>query len=247
MAYASQSGRAKTSATNPEAFGVCDRCGIWYNHVKLRWQYDWRGATIQNLRILVCDTCYDTPQEQLRAIVVPADPTPIINARTQDFVGAETNYQTITQPPTIDPNTGIPIPGTTTLQTQDGLDLLTQPIGLPNGVDQSAIPPLQGVTHYNVALPVLSVSSNGTTIISVTCSSPHGLSTNAQVSIQGLNNNKADGFYQVNVTTATAFNYEVAVTIPAASLLKSTSRLTTANIGLPYNFNQVPQTGVPNG
>ncbi|NBS24640.1 MAG: hypothetical protein EBS78_11870, partial [Altererythrobacter sp.] len=95
MSYASQSGRAKTSATNPQAHAICDRCGFRYNHAELKWQYDWRGAMIQNIKILVCDTCYDTPQEQLRSIVVPADPTPIINARVQDFETAETNYQTV--------------------------------------------------------------------------------------------------------------------------------------------------------
>ena len=91
MGYASQAGRARTSATNPQAHAICDRCGFRYNWVNLTWQYDWRGASMQNLRILVCEDCYDVPQEQLRAIVVPADPTPIINARVQDFVAAETN------------------------------------------------------------------------------------------------------------------------------------------------------------
>jgi len=33
--------------------------------------------------MLVCDTCYDTPQEQLRSIVLPADPTPIVNPRPE--------------------------------------------------------------------------------------------------------------------------------------------------------------------
>jgi len=91
MGYASQAGRARTSSSNPQAHAICDRCGFRYNHVNLSWQYDWRGASLQNLRLLVCSDCYDAPQEQLRAIVVPADPTPIINARVQDFVTAETN------------------------------------------------------------------------------------------------------------------------------------------------------------
>jgi len=91
MGYASQAGRARTNARSPQAHAICDRCGFRYNWVNLTWQYDWRGASLQNLKILVCETCYDAPQEQLRAIVVPADPTPIINARVQDFVTAETN------------------------------------------------------------------------------------------------------------------------------------------------------------
>ena len=46
-------GRAKVDASNPRAFGVCDRCGFLYNHKDLRWQYDYRGRSLQNLRILV--------------------------------------------------------------------------------------------------------------------------------------------------------------------------------------------------
>jgi hypothetical protein len=93
MAYASKSGRARTSASNPNAFAVCDRCGIWYNHVNLRWQFDWRGAALLNIRLLVCNTCYDTPQQQLRAIVVPADPVPIMNPRVEWLVDSQTNIR----------------------------------------------------------------------------------------------------------------------------------------------------------
>lgn len=106
MGYASQAGRARTSATNPQAHAICDRCGFRYNWVNLRWQHDWRGASMQNLRLLVCEDCYDVPQEQLRAIVVPADPTPIVNARVQDFVAAETNTRYTSS------STLVPISGT---------------------------------------------------------------------------------------------------------------------------------------
>jgi hypothetical protein len=52
----------------------------------LRWQFDWRGERLQNLRILVCDSgCYDEPQEQLRARILSPDPLPIFNARPQPF------------------------------------------------------------------------------------------------------------------------------------------------------------------
>ena len=168
MAYASISGRARTSLSNPQAHAICDRCGFRYNHVDLQWQYDWRGATMQNIRLLVCNTCYDAPQEQRRAIVVPADPTPIIQARVQDFAQAETNYQTISQQTVYDPITGIPIPGTTTLLAEDGQSLLTQPVGIPAEIDQSAIMPLDGKTAYRVKLSPTSVSSLGSDQITVT-------------------------------------------------------------------------------
>jgi hypothetical protein len=57
----------------------------------LRWQFDWRGTSLQNIRLLVCNSCTDEAQQQLRAIVIPADPVPIVNPRVQDFVTAETN------------------------------------------------------------------------------------------------------------------------------------------------------------
>lgn len=93
MGYASLSGRAKTSPSNPRAHAICDRCGFRYNHYTLRWQMDWAGASLINKRLLVCDRCYDEPQQQLRAIIIPADPVPIINPRPEAFVDAETDYR----------------------------------------------------------------------------------------------------------------------------------------------------------
>ncbi len=89
MGYASQSGRARTSVRTPRAFAVCDRCGRWWNHHNLKFQFEWRGPTLMNIRLLVCAPCYDRPQENLRAIVVPADPVPIKNPRTEPFVDDE--------------------------------------------------------------------------------------------------------------------------------------------------------------
>lgn len=103
-------GRARVSSRNPNAFGICDRCGFLYNHNRLQWQFDWAGASLINKRILVCNTCNDVPQQQLRAIVVPADPVPIQNPRVQDYYNAETDIRT-TQGNTIDPRTGLPIIG----------------------------------------------------------------------------------------------------------------------------------------
>ena len=133
MGYASKAGRARTDARNPQAHAICDRCGFRYNHVALRWQYDWRGASIMNIRLLVCDTCYDMPQEQLRAIVIPADPIPIQNPRTQDFVTAETNTRATSGQNTVDPTTGIPVVNGDTRITQDDKVRVTQETGEPPG------------------------------------------------------------------------------------------------------------------
>tara|TARA_R110000868_G_scaffold275308_1_gene535059 strand:- start:219 stop:536 length:318 start_codon:yes stop_codon:yes gene_type:complete len=104
--------------------------------------------------------------------------------------------------------------------------------------------PLQGNVAYAVQLPVLSLSSAGTATITVTCSSVHGLATDAQVSIAGATNNTANGFYSVTVTTATAFTYMVNSTLSAGSLLTGTTKVLTAKVGLPYNYSQIPQAGV---
>ena len=244
MAYASQSGRARTSSSGPQAHAICDRCGFRYNHVNLQWQYDWRGATIQNVRILVCSDCLDTPQEQQRAIILPADPVPIMNARVQDFQQAETDYQTVTAPPIIDPTTGIPIPVNVTLSTEDGQNLLTQQVGPPTGLTQGAMMPLINNEQFSVELNPLSITAIGTDVITVTFSAVHGLVTNAQISVDGLSNSQACGFYSITVTTATAFTYQTNKVIPAGSLLTSTTNMVTALVGLPYGFTQIPQTGI---
>jgi len=243
MGYASRAGRARTSATNPRAHAICDRCGFRYNHVDLKWQYDWAGAGLINKRILVCDICYDTPQEQLRAIVVPADPTPIYNPRVQDFTTAEINFQTVSQPTQYDPISGIPLPPTTTLLTENGQNLTTQPYGQPDGLEPYAIAPVINKVNYNILIPYLSITSSGSTVVQVTCSAPHNLQTNAQISVEGLNNPLACGLFSVNVTTATAFNYVTYSAIKAGSLVTGTTRLATTLVGLPYDYTQIPQVG----
>lgn len=237
-------GRASVSSTNPRAFGICDRCGFLYNHIRLQWQFDYAGAGLINKRILVCNDCMDTPQAQLRAIVLPADPVPIQNPRVQDYAAAETDNVTTSGATVYDPVTGIPIPSTTNIVTQGGQNMTTQPIGEPVGLDQNAVMPLYNQSAYRVNLSPLSVIANGTTVIAVTCSAAHGMSTNNQIAVEGLSVNAANGFYSVTVTSATAFTYEVTSAIPAGSLLQTTTLMVTALVGLPYGYTQIPQTGV---
>ena len=237
-------GRARVNIRSPRAFGICDRCGFLYNHEELRWQFDWAGASLINKRILVCAPCEDVPQEQLRAIILPADPVPILNPRVQDYVAAETSNVSTNSPTVTDFWTGIPMPSTTNIVTQDGQNVTTQPIGAPVGLAQNAVTPLVNGVTYGTRLFPLSVSSQtGTSTITVTFSSPHGQSTNNQIAVQGLTNNLADGFYSITVTTATAFTYQVNSAVPVGGLLQGTSLMITALAGLPYNYTQVPLTG----
>jgi hypothetical protein len=179
----------------------------------LKWQYDWRGPTLQNLRLQVCSTCSDSPQEQLRTIVIPADPTPVTTPRPEDFVTSEAGSYT------------------------------GRPYGLPTGLQQGAVMPQIGAVTYGALIPVMSVTANGTTTISVTCSQAHGLVTGAQISVEGLTKTGATGFYSINVTTGTAFNYTTFAAVSGGSLLTGNTRMVTTLVGLPYGYTTIPQVG----
>lgn len=74
-------GRAKVDPANPQAFAVCDRCRMLMNRVDLCWQYQYRGSSLQNTRLLVCERCLDKPHEFARPVVLPPDPVPIKDPR----------------------------------------------------------------------------------------------------------------------------------------------------------------------
>lgn len=74
------------------AWSTCDVCGIIWNHSDLRWQFQWSGNQLINLRILVCEECYDNPAEFLRAITLPPDPVPILNPRPEPYSVEEPSF-----------------------------------------------------------------------------------------------------------------------------------------------------------
>ncbi len=84
MAYRPH-GRARVDPEWPQAFAICDRCGKQYNLRDLQWQFQWQGSALQNKRILICEDCHDRPSMFLRAIIVPADPPPVFNARAEPY------------------------------------------------------------------------------------------------------------------------------------------------------------------
>ena len=98
MGFGSISGRARTDVNNPRAFACCDRCGFWYNHCDLQWQFDIRGRGLVNIRILVCETCNDEPSYQLKPRIIPPDPLPILNARVEPFCYDEEDDRFTTNP-----------------------------------------------------------------------------------------------------------------------------------------------------
>jgi len=250
MAWASRSGRARTSSSNPEAFGVCQRCGIWYQRRTLQNQMEWRGAALLPTWLFVCERCYDTPQENgNRAIVLSADPIPIQLALPEDFNEASADYMGLTLGATTDARTGIPVPGRTAMQTTGGTVMGPTPTGRPPGYSLEAVMPLglSAVTgqpeHFGVPIPVISLLANGTPLVTANCSAPHGLALNAQIAVQGTANPLADGSFSVTPITATVFTYGTYSPIAAGPLLAPTTLVVTAQVGLPRQYQALPQTG----
>lgn len=82
---------AELDPQRPSAFAICDRCGFLYNRRRLAWQTEFRGRQIQRLQWLVCPKCWDQPNPTLRPIVLPADPVPILQPRSEPtFYGVVT-------------------------------------------------------------------------------------------------------------------------------------------------------------
>lgn len=77
--------QAYASQTRPEAWGQCDRCNRTYLHKNLTFQKKWQGIQLANLFVLVCWECYDKPQENIRTLIIPPDPIPIMNARPEQY------------------------------------------------------------------------------------------------------------------------------------------------------------------
>lgn len=71
---------------NPRAMGVCDGCGFWIPWHTMKKHMQYRGGSVPVWDgFLVCDTCYDVPNEapQFRRQVLPPDPVPIQNPRVE--------------------------------------------------------------------------------------------------------------------------------------------------------------------
>jgi hypothetical protein len=121
MAYRWKPRYAEVDADNPQAWATCDRCGFVWNLYRLTWQYDYRGTSqLQNIRILVCPPCYDTPNPQMAPVILPVDPPPIFNARPEPYTVDEASWL-VTQDGDI-------------LDTQDGERLITS---IPNPGDDA--------------------------------------------------------------------------------------------------------------
>jgi len=241
MGYASRSGRARTSIRNPRAFGVCDRCALWYNHDNLTWQFDWAGASLMNKRILVCSSCYDNPQQQLRAIVLPADPMPIINPRTEPYAWDSTDIRQVSGYNTIDPTTGIPVPqGDSRVTTANNLPTpdkrVTQQTGeAPYGTNQLPGTDPNAVTYR----PISNVFNSGG-LIRVIVNTTNGMITGQQVTIAEVAGvTAANGNFTITVVTENTLDLQGST----FSGSYTGGGYVINNPSLPYGFTEIPRTG----
>jgi hypothetical protein len=133
-------GKARTDANYPEAYGICDRCGFLFNlNPDLHYQYDYRGPQLVNLRLRVCPRCMDKPTIWFRPLVYPADPVPVADPRLPDYVAA--NQGTYPLPPLPWPAVPIGPQPTQYLSSDTGVGL-TGDTGTPLTPDNPyALPP----------------------------------------------------------------------------------------------------------
>lgn len=242
MGYASRSGRARTSAKDPRAFAVCDRCGMWYNHHRLQWQYDWAGASLINKRILVCNTCYDQPQNQLRAIVVPADPTPIINPRTEPYAYDSSNTRQVSGYNTTNAATGIPVQGGDLRVTSSGGAQTSDPrVTQMTGEGSGGTNQLPGTDPNAVTYrTITNAANNGSGLIRLTVATTNGLITNQQVIVREVEGaTSANGNWTITVVNTTQIDLQSS----SFSGSYTSGGYVINNPSLPYDFTEIPRTG----
>ncbi len=90
-------------------WAVCDRCGLWYSHADLTWQYDFRGGSVPQARnLLVCRrTCLDDLNYNNMLLILPPDPPPQFNIRPEFFEVDEANWLRTESDDVITTQTGV--------------------------------------------------------------------------------------------------------------------------------------------
>jgi len=96
-----------------------------YNHKDLQFQAQWAGPRLQTLKIMVCDSCLDRPQEQLRSFIIPPDPIPIDTPRPEQYSIEVDSYVS----GLADTDELLATEGDSDIITQDGEDLTTELAG----------------------------------------------------------------------------------------------------------------------
>jgi len=190
----------------------------------------------------VCEPCYDEPQNQLRAIVLPADPMPIVNPRVEPYAWDEIDRRQVSGYNAVSPTTGIPIPqGDTRVTTANNAATndtrVTQQTGeAPGGTNQLPGTDPNAVTYRNV----INVTNNGIGAIRLTINTTNGMKTGQRVNVQ-----EVDG-----VANANGVWYITVINFSQIDLQNSTFVGNYISGGyvinepaLPYGFDEIPRTG----
>lgn len=96
MGFADIHGRARVDSRSPSAFGSCDFCGMLYNRTDLVPQMEWYGTSLTDTGYRTCRRCLSVPQDQLRPIILPPDPIPIMEPRPE-YYASEIGLEGFTQ------------------------------------------------------------------------------------------------------------------------------------------------------
>lgn len=76
---------ARTDPTSPRGWATCARCNFVGNLEDFQFQLQFRGLSLYNTQILVCQPCLDEPQRQLGSVILPPDPPGLLNARPEAY------------------------------------------------------------------------------------------------------------------------------------------------------------------
>lgn len=99
----------RVSSTHPQAAAVCDRCGLWRNHVDLFRQCQWAGRQVVDTGFLVCRPCLDPLDPFDRARIIPPDGLPIRNPRPEPYANDAARTLVTEAGVTITIETGVPL------------------------------------------------------------------------------------------------------------------------------------------
>lgn len=70
---------------HPRAISICDYCGRAWHRDELILQREYAGMGLISLGFLVGRCCLDKPQAQLKSLVLPPDPVPVVNPRPENY------------------------------------------------------------------------------------------------------------------------------------------------------------------
>lgn len=85
MALGDIHGRARVDPQQSRAFAVCDYCGEWHNRIDLINQLEWFGDVLTDTGFRACPRCISKPQPQLKPVILPEDPVPIVDPRVEVY------------------------------------------------------------------------------------------------------------------------------------------------------------------